>query len=524
MFRKIVSNIPFSPALVGQLRFYAKRLRKEETTRRLGLIFIALTLVVQSFAVFQPSESANASSETDMVSGGIGSSINNFLKPYDANTKHLRDTMNYVGITRNEIASSNFTTFKTGEKLSWGFASRFSYAQGERQHSVTNDNGDKVTTVYSRPLKLWGSTGTEIAGWVGHSEKMGWFAIMQSCGNLVTIRVPAPPPDPVYTCDALTAELVSGNKYSFSGKATASNSASIVSYTFDFGDNTSKKVVTNPIGISHTYANKGASYVARLNVNFKVNDVSKIITSNACTVNIIVAQPPIPPIPPVPPEPCFYNPKILASDKNCLPCPGNETLWIYDESCTPNIVKSKTATNTSQGFVNALSVVANAGDQISYTITIENTGLSPETVKLDEHLGDILEYATLSDNGGGTLNESTKILSWSDVTLDPKGKQTRTFVVNVQNEIPSTAKGASDPTSYDCIMSNVFGNSIDININCPTPKIIENVTSELPKTGPTENIIFSGITLAFATYFYARSRQTKKEIYLIRKDANTGTI
>jgi len=38
MFRKIVSNLPFSPALVGQLGFYAKRLRKEETTRRLGLI------------------------------------------------------------------------------------------------------------------------------------------------------------------------------------------------------------------------------------------------------------------------------------------------------------------------------------------------------------------------------------------------------------------------------------------------------------------------------------------------------
>ena len=55
MFRKIVSNLPFSPALVGQLGFYAKRLKKEETTRRLGLIFIALALVVQSLAVFQPS-------------------------------------------------------------------------------------------------------------------------------------------------------------------------------------------------------------------------------------------------------------------------------------------------------------------------------------------------------------------------------------------------------------------------------------------------------------------------------------
>ena len=60
MFRNIVSNLPFSPALVGQLGFYAKRLRKEEATRRLGLIFTVLALVVQSFAVFQAPEPVNA--------------------------------------------------------------------------------------------------------------------------------------------------------------------------------------------------------------------------------------------------------------------------------------------------------------------------------------------------------------------------------------------------------------------------------------------------------------------------------
>jgi len=109
MFRKIVSNIAFSPALVGQLSFYAKRLRKEEATRRLGLVFVALALVVQALAVFQPPESANASNRNDFVSGGLGlganKSINNFLTPYDTNSNHLRDVMNYTGITRQEIAS-----------------------------------------------------------------------------------------------------------------------------------------------------------------------------------------------------------------------------------------------------------------------------------------------------------------------------------------------------------------------------------------------------------------------------------
>jgi hypothetical protein len=393
MFKKIVSNLPFSPALIGQLGFYSKRLRQEEATRRLGLIFVALALVVQSIAVFQPPESANASSSTDMVNGGI-TSLHDFLTSYDANAKHVKDVMNYVGITRSEISATTYTTFRTGNRISWGFASRFSYAQGEREHNILNSQGKKLTTVYSRPLKLWGSASTKIGAWVGNSKKMGWFAIMKSCGNLVTETLPP-----------------------------------------------------------------------------------KII-------------PPTPPTIPL----------------------------------LPKIVKSKTATNTSQGFVDASSVTSRPGDQISYTITIENTGLAATTEKLEENLEDVLQYSTLVDKGGGTYNDSTKILSWLDVTLKPKDKQTRTFVVKVLNTIPATATGSSDPTSFDCVMTNVFGNSISVKIVCPTPKIVETVVNELPTTGPTENMFFAGIVFSMAAYFYARTRQVKKEVYLIRRDTSSGTI
>lgn len=420
MFRKIVSNLPFSPALVGQLGFYAKRLRKEETTRRLGLIFVALALVVQSLVVFQPSESANASNPSDMVSGGLGQSINNFLAAYDANTKNLKDTIDYLGITRDEIASAKLTSWKVGDKLSWGFAPRYSYEQGERQYGVTNTEGQQVTTVYSRPLNIKNSPDTLITGWVGNSKRFGWFSVMQSCGNLVTDITPPPIPITIPKCE--------------------------------------------------------------------------------------------------------FNPKLLASDDKCKPCPGNTTLWIENPACIPNIVKTKSATNISKGFVPASSVNAVASDQISYTVTIENIGLSPTITKLEDPLVDVLEYSTLIDNSGGTLNETTKVLSWPDITLNPKSKQTRTFAVKLLAEIPATAQGSSDATSYDCTMTNTFGNSIDVKVNCPTPKIIETVVTELPKTGATENIIFAGIILAIATYFYARTRQVKKEIRLIRRDTNAGTI
>jgi len=444
MFRKIVSNLPFSPALVGQLGFYAKRLRKEEATRRLGLIFVVLALVVQSLAVFQPPESANASSDYDMVEGGIGSSIDNYLAAYDANVKNLHDVMNYVGITRAEIASTQYSSWTVNKTINWSFAARVGYDQGERQYSITNSTGNQVTTIYSRPLNLSYSSTSSVYGWVGNSKKMGWFALLQSCGNLETRTIPTiPAPAPIPTPTPTSKPKP-----------------------------TPKTVVKTPEE----------------------------------------------------PEKCAVNPNLLADDDDCRACPGDETLWIDSSVCTPNIVKSKKATNLSKGFVDASSVKAMAGDRISYTITIKNTGLNSKSVELKEELSDVLEYSTLVDNGGGRFSQSTKILSWSDITLDANDKQTRTFVVKIQDEIPATAQGKSDTTSYDCIMTNVFGNSIDINVDCPTPKIIENVTSELPKTGPGENIIFACTVLAVATYFFARSRQLEKEIRLIRRNTNAGTI
>jgi hypothetical protein len=418
MFRKIISNLPFSPALVGQLGFYAKRLHKEEVTRRLGLIFVALAIIVQSLTVFQPSESANASSANDMVPGGIGSSIDNYLAPYDANAKYIKDVMNYAGITREEILATKYTTLKVGDILSWGFSPHFSYEDGERQYSITNSNGVQVTTVYSKPLKLLIGPNAEISAWVGYSKNIGWFAINQGCGNLLTKTEPLPPPPPK----------------------------------------------------------------------------------------------------------CIVNSELLANDKNCKPCPGNSTLWISDQACVPNIIKSKNATNTSQGFIDATSVTAKAGDQISYTITIENTGLKPISTKLADNLLDTLEYATLFDNGGGTFNETTGALSWPDIYLSPNDKQTRTFVIRLLDTIPATARGASNETSYDCIITNTFGNSVSVKVDCPTPKVIEKVVTELPKTGPTENLIFAGVILAITAYFYARTRQVKREIRLIRRDINVGTI
>lgn len=438
MFRKIVSNLSFSPAIVGQLGFYAKRLRKEEVTRRLGVIFVVLALIVQSVAILQPPESANATGTNDFVEGGLGigasRSFNKYLVPYDGNVRNLKDIMTYMGISRDEITATQYTSWIVNNTLSWGHDPRFSYAQGERAVPITDASGQVVTTVYAKPSKLNNGSNARIYGWVGHSARVGWFAIMQACGNLVTNIIPPPPPPPS------------------------------------------------------------------------------------------LPLPPSPSLPPPPVKKCVYNAAILADNKDCLPCPGNPNIWINDATCIPNIVKSKTAIDLSQGSVDAATVVANPSDQITYTINVHNTGLAPTSVPLSEHLDDVLEYSTIIDNGGGTFDPTTKTLNWPTIQLAAGASQSRTFAIKVLDTIPATAQGASDPTSYDCVMSNVFGNNLSIKVLCPTPKVIETVVTQLPHTGPTENLIFAGVVLAVVTYFYARTRQVKKEVRLLRRNVNVGTI
>lgn len=417
MFRKIVSNLSFSPALVGQLGFYAKRLKKEEATRRLGLVFVALALVVQTLVVFQPPESANASSTADFVPGGLGlganKSINNFLAPYDSNSTQLKDIMNTVGITRAEISSAKFGSFTTGTKLGWGREPR----AGATAINAKNSGGETTATIYGRPMSIMNGQ-TKIYGWIGQSAHAGWFAITQYCGNLVTNGVP----------------------------------------------------------------------------------------------------PPV--VPPAPPTPPPVQPKA-PTPPPVQPAPTPEPA---------KIIVSKTAKNISQGNIAANTVTAKENDKLSYTLEIENTGGVAKVVKIEDNLTDVLEYSTLIDKGGGTFDEKTNTLSWPDVTINPGEKQSRTFAVQILATIPATPVGQSSPDSYDCVIDNAFSaggsalSGVKVPIVCAPAKVVEQVVAELPRTGPTENLIFAGIILSVVTYFFLRSKQLGTEVRLIRRDLNSGTM
>lgn len=216
----------------------------------------------------------------------------------------------------------------------------------------------------------------------------------------------------------------------------------------------------------------------------------------------------------------LFQPSESANTSN----PTDTTPIATTQTSDNNLANTITASNASQGFTDATIGVAAAGDQISYTINIKNNGVSPAVTKIQESLADALEYSMLVDNGGGRLDTTTNILSWPETTLAPNTEQSRTFAIRLLDSIPATARGTVNTKSYDCVITNSFGNTVDIAVDCPVVKTIENIVSQLPSAGITENIVLALTVLAITAFLYARSKQLEKEIHLIRKDTSAGTL
>ena len=119
MFRKLVSNLPFQPALLSDVAFYAHRLKQEHAIRRLGFILILIGFGIQIFAVAFPPESSLATNAGDIIYGA--SSKKDVLTAYRKNEdqfgrKDIRAIFDHYGIGEAQIEKATSTTVKDSNK------------------------------------------------------------------------------------------------------------------------------------------------------------------------------------------------------------------------------------------------------------------------------------------------------------------------------------------------------------------------------------------------------------------------
>lgn len=175
-------------------------------------------------------------------------------------------------------------------------------------------------------------------------DKNGKFvaAILLVCGNPVRATPPTPPKQtPVYSCDGLTYDKISRNEFRFSSSATAKNGASIVDYTYNFGDGTTSKGGKT---INHTYAQAG-TYTATVTVNVKVNNKTTTTTNSKCKVTITVEK------------------------ENC-PIPGKEHL----PKDSPECKEDKPSVDITKKVNGMEHYKAAINEMFNYEITVTNTG------------------------------------------------------------------------------------------------------------------------------------------------------
>lgn len=386
-------------------------------------------------------------------------------------------------------------------------------ATGPVNYSWTSTTANTTSTWSLTPEKA-GSYATKVSVDTSIGAKTS-----NACNASFTVTESS---NPSAECKLLSVEKLSRTQYKLSATASTVDGATVTGYSYIIKDASGKiikqsgKIAADSWIIDlpdNTSLTNNVTYTAVLTVHTSVGDK----TSKDCEKTIT--------IPAV--DKCEYNPELPVGDENCKPnCETNPDL----EGCAPEIDLIKAAVNKSQDSKDATTIKANGGDIIAYTITITNYGKLAGTVTLDDVLIDTLEYATLTDAGGADFDESTQTLSWGDINLNGGTSTTRTFVVTVNNPVASTAQNHGTPESYDCVMTNVVRENdegvVSVPVNCPVVKEVveQTVIKQLPATGAGDNILFGGIVAAIVVFFYARSRQLGKEVRLVRREFNAGTL
>jgi hypothetical protein len=280
-------------------------------------------------------------------------------------------------------------------------------------------------------------------------------------------------------------------EFTLTTKATSSNSryTTIVSYVYDFGDGSPVQTRSSSVyedTATHIY--KDGTYNATVILNYKMGSgAQQSDQSTACSAPIEFDKP---------------------------------------------LTQSKTVSNVTQNLDTTAtpSSTAKAGDTLQYNLSVRNSySYERANVNISDYVGDILDYADLDQafltQQGGSYDSQSKTIKWDALSVPASSEVVKSFRVQMKPSIPATNQPSAMTTAFDCVISNKFGNQLDIKVDCPLPKSSEYLTQRLPNTGPGTSLAIGFVATVVIAYFFMRSRLLAQELDIIRTDfVATGGI
>lgn len=504
MFKKLLSNLAFNPSLIGQVSFYAQRLHKETAVRRAGLVLIVMAMVLQMFAVFSPPQSSlQASPNTDLINGGF-SSKEEATRHCQGNTQDYKTIMNHFGISCDAISNAQVTTIAPR-----AHDGRL-YSMGRQAFGVNGEQPVRVPgagTFFVR--HFWSLNHEPSYKALKLKDRVGQtHYILFGCGNLVTIGPPSPPP-PLDECPNIPGVQNSKEECDVCPRKPGIQK-----------DEKDCDVCPLKPGVQRyencdVCPNKPGEQI-RSNCDVCPNKPGEQLTSRDCDVcperrGIQEKKDQC--------DVCPDKPGTQNSENECKPCEESQT----NDDLTACLNYTKSARNTTQNVSDANGTVANPGDVIEYTLTTTNSGkITIKGYQVNESLGDVLDYADVVDLHGGTKGQYD-IVTWPKQDIKPGKSLVNKITIRIKSALPSTPASSTDPMHYDMMMTNVYGNTVNIKLPPSVSKQIEIATTTLPNTGPGTSLVI-GFTLTMViAYFFARSRLLAKELDIVRVDfGNAG--
>jgi uncharacterized repeat protein (TIGR01451 family) len=460
MLEKLLAALPYVPRLGQKVAFYSRRMRQEASIRRTGMIFMLLAFTVQFFAVLSPPQTTSASEFNNMLSDGFSSPQDAAAKCHN-NVKNYKTILNYFGIYCGSLQNGTMVTIgANGEDGKFYSMGHSSYGQHNPSTGMaTNESAVNIPGAGTVYVRLLRSFGPSTYEALRVTSNNGHaYWLLKDCGNLVSVFKPVP--EPVQENVGL-------------GQA---------------------QPVSTPAPQPQPQPQPPAPAPAP------------------------TPTPAPPATPAATPEPCKYDSSITADNPTCKPCDASAN----NTDAAACVTVHKTASDSTAGIADADGKTVNPGDVITYTLYAKNNGKAVVTgYVFQENLDDVLVYAKVINLHGGKMDKNHAV-TWPAVDIGVGKTATVQATVKVKDPVPQNPKGKDDPNYFDLIMTNVYGNTVNIRVPAGPQKRVETAAATLPNTGPGTSLLIGGSVVMIAGYFYGRARLLSKESELALQESHAG--